>query len=135
VGTGPTAGPGDDRGTGPWVTVAGIGALAAAAAVALASRRRRRRAEAGPPDPVAEAWATAIVPVRARTGLDPEPSETHLEYAHRVAAALGDAAADLEALAAMVTDALWSPPPRPAGAATRVSELGERLAARLGPPG
>lgn len=132
AGSRPTAPSGDDRGTGPWVTVAGLGALAAAAAVALASRRRRR-AEGGALDPIAEAWEEAIAPVRARTGLDPTPSETHLEYARRVAGELGDAGADLEALAAVVTEALWSPPPRPAGASVRVVELGERLATRLGP--
>jgi transglutaminase-like putative cysteine protease len=123
---------GDDGGSEGWLAAVAVAALVAVAGLGLVGRRRRRRAATRAADPVVAAWEAAIAPVRARTGTEPSPTETHGEYARRVGAELEPApAAAVAELAELVAAALWSPPPRPPSALAEVEAAGDRLRALL----
>jgi transglutaminase-like putative cysteine protease len=120
----------DDHGT-PWPVAAGVVALllAIAAAVVVRRRRRTRRVPLAHPDQV---WASTVAVLVSRHGLVLDPSLTHLEVAEQAAPSLDEAAAaDLRSLAALVSEARWSPTGLDAADEQRLDDL---AAAVVRPP-
>lgn len=112
----PPAGDGPD--TSPptvrrWAWAGALALLLAAAGwllvVLLAPLVRRRRPAPTPAGAVLDAWHDAVAPVRWRTGLSPDPAETHREFAARAARALDDLALPFAELATLATRAGWDP--------------------------
>lgn len=83
-----------------------VGVVVTTIRAAVAARRWRAM---GPAAAVLSAWGAGLGPVRWLTGQRPEPSETHHEFARRVAAPLGDLDAALTELAGLATGASWNP--------------------------
>lgn len=128
TGEGPEPASTADDGT-PWpAVIAGAGALA----VALLAVRwlRRRAARSGAPlDEVEQHWADATAAIAQRTSLSRNPAETAEELAARAAPLLDEAtAADLVALAALVTRWRWAADGLTPGEVAEVAQLASRVA-------
>ena len=102
---------GGSSGSGPsgpsgwwWVAVALVVTFGGwlALVLGLPRWRQRRQRRSGLAGRVSSSWDDALTPVRWLTGLRPEPSDTHLEFAARAGLP------DLVALAELTTVAWWS---------------------------
>jgi transglutaminase-like putative cysteine protease len=113
--TAPVTAADEDGGGGPGplaralLALGGIVVVGVAVTTIRGAVAARRWRAMGPAAAVLSAWGSGLGPVRWLTGQRPEPSETHREFARRVAAPLGDLDAALTELAGLATGASWNP--------------------------
>lgn len=119
--------------TGPdWTRLAWAAVLLAAGwlAVILAApaiRAARRRQPHQPSSRALDAWNDALAPIRWATGLAPAAAETHLEFARRTEAQLGDQSVIVHDLAALATRATWDPKGLDAAQGDHAAALAKQL--------
>ncbi|CAN5849165.1 hypothetical protein BH23ACT2_BH23ACT2_08410 [soil metagenome] len=130
----PTSDDSDDGRPGPLaralLALTGLGLLWVLLAWALPALRARRSRTAAPAAAVLAAWGAGLAPVRWVTGLRPDPSETHTEFAHRVSVPLGDLDAAVAELAGLATGAAWDPAGSTGSDAQRADHLSHDLRRR-----
>jgi hypothetical protein len=85
-----------------------LGYLLLVLALPFGRRARARRRAVTPSQRIALAWTETAEAVARSGSSPPYSSETHHEYASRVALALGPVAGDLRQLAGMVSESSWS---------------------------
>ncbi|MFP4511904.1 MAG: DUF3488 and DUF4129 domain-containing transglutaminase family protein [Acidimicrobiales bacterium] len=109
-----TPGGGDDGLPTPLIAVAAVAGVLAgwvllvASAVGVGRRVRRRRLGTDPPGLVLAAWAEVVDAARS-IAVRPGPTETHREFAIRLAALVRDADSAMRALAEMTSTARYAP--------------------------
>jgi transglutaminase-like putative cysteine protease len=112
--------------------LAGLALLYCAGVPLAKARRRQRRRDAAvaPADRVLVAWAEATEDLTA-AGFPPRPSETAVEFAHRVGRAVGPPGPAIARLADDTSAAAWSVGGVPAEVATRAESEAAAIAADL----
>lgn len=117
-----------------WTWAAALAVLALAAwpaALALVRRSRRPGDATGPAAEVLASWQGALASLRWVSGLQPDPAETHAEFARRGGEHEAEVADALRALGGLVGQAAWDPASIDDADVRRASALGEGIRSTL----
>ena len=121
--------------TQPWRTAVLVAAALLAGAFVVVQRRRRAARARAALRPEDRTWIRVCARLAARADIHPDPAETPLEVAERAAPVVGDAvAADLRAIAELVTTARWSAEGLSAEDQGRLDDLAEAVIAAVDHP-